>query len=108
MGKCDKDTTFSILDFFSSQGGNFIDTASNYQDEQSERWNGEWMAARKNRDQIVLAPKYTTSWTVHAGTEGKVSANFGGNNKKSLRLSVDASLKKLQTDYIDLLYVHCN
>ncbi len=106
MGKCDKDTTFAILDFFVSQGGNFIDTASNYQDEESEKWIGEWMTSRKNRDQIVLATKFTTSWTVHAGTEGKVSANFGGNNKKSMRLSVEASLKKLQTDYIDLLYVH--
>jgi aryl-alcohol dehydrogenase-like predicted oxidoreductase len=106
MGKCDKDTTFSILDFFFSQGGNFIDTASNYQDEESEKWIGEWMSSRKNRDQIVLATKFTTNWTTHAGLEGKIHANFGGNNKKSLRLSLDASLKKLQTDYIDLLYLH--
>jgi hypothetical protein len=33
--------------------GNFIDTANNYQDEESEKWIGEWMAARKNRDQLV-------------------------------------------------------
>ncbi len=97
MGECNKETTFSVLDFFFSQGGNFIDTASNYQNEESEKWIGEWMAERKNRDQIVLATKFTTNWTVYAGTEGKVSANFGGNNKKSLRLSLEASLKKLQT-----------
>jgi aryl-alcohol dehydrogenase-like predicted oxidoreductase len=106
MGKCDKETTFSILDYFFSQGGNFIDTASNYQDEESEKWIGEWMASRKNRDQIVLATKFTASWTAYAGHDGVINSNMGGNNSKSLRLSVNASLKKLQTDYIDLLYVH--
>jgi aryl-alcohol dehydrogenase-like predicted oxidoreductase len=107
MGKCDKETSFGMLDYFFSQGGNFIDTASNYQNEESEIWIGEWMAARKNRDQMVIATKFTTNWTVYQGHEAKVSANYGGNNKKSLRLSVDASLKKLQTEYIDLLYIHC-
>lgn len=107
MGKCDKETSFGMLDYFFSQGGNFIDTASNYQNEESEIWIGEWMAARKNRDQMVIATKFTTNWTVYQGHEGKISANYGGNNKKSLRLSVDASLKKLQTEYVDLLYIHC-
>jgi aryl-alcohol dehydrogenase-like predicted oxidoreductase len=107
MGKCDKDASFEILDHFYTNGGNFIDTASNYQNEQSETWIGEWMAARGNRDQLVIATKYTTGWTVHKGYDSNIiHANFGGNGAKSLHLSVQASLKKLQTDYIDLLYVH--
>lgn len=41
MGECDKDTTFDILDHFYENGGNFIDTANNYQNEESEKWIGE-------------------------------------------------------------------
>ena len=43
MGACDKKTTFEILDYFFEQGGNFIDTANGYQNEESEKWIGEWM-----------------------------------------------------------------
>lgn len=105
MGECNKETTFKILDYFFESGGNFIDTANNYQSEESEQWIGEWMASRKNRDQIVLATKYTTGYPSGKGGE-KIMSNFQGNHAKSLRLSVEASLKKLQTSYIDLLYVH--
>ncbi|OKL58557.1 Norsolorinic acid reductase B [Talaromyces atroroseus] len=59
MGECTKETAFEILDYFFSQGGNFIDTATGYQAGQSEMWLGEWMATRKNCDQIVLATKYS-------------------------------------------------
>jgi aryl-alcohol dehydrogenase-like predicted oxidoreductase len=86
--------------------GNFIDTANNYQDEQSEKWIGEWMAARKNRDQLVIATKYTTEHRAWELGKGPKTVNYNGNSKKSLRLSVAGSLKKLDTDYIDLLYVH--
>src|ERR1700735_5554347 len=47
MGECNKDTAFEILVYFISQGGNFIDTANPYQNEESETWLGEWMASRK-------------------------------------------------------------
>lgn len=60
MGKCDKKATFEILDYFYEQGGNFIDTANNYQNEESEQWIGDWMKERGIRDQIVLATKFTT------------------------------------------------
>merc|ERR1712000_254289 len=50
MGTCDRAATESILDFFYEQGGNFIDTANNYQFEESEKWIGEWMKQRGNRD----------------------------------------------------------
>jgi aryl-alcohol dehydrogenase-like predicted oxidoreductase len=68
MGKCSKETTCEILDFFYTSGGNFVDTASNYQDEQSERWIGEWMATRKNRDQMVISTKFGTNYKNHYKT----------------------------------------
>ncbi|KAF2010058.1 norsolorinic acid reductase [Aaosphaeria arxii CBS 175.79] len=105
MGKCDKETTFGILDYFVEQGGNFIDTANNYQSEESETWIGEWFASRQNRDQIVLATKYTICYPDPRKPMG-TKINHAGNATKSLNVSVEASLKKLQTDYIDLLYVH--
>lgn len=106
MGECDKKTAFEMLDFFHSQGGNFIDTASNYQNEQSEQWIGEWLQERGVRDEMVIATKFTTSWRSYQGHEKIIQSNFGGNSAKSLHLSVRDSLKKLRTDYIDLLYVH--
>lgn len=104
MGACDQKTTESILDFFYDNGGNFIDTANNYQNEESEKYIGEWMRKRGNRDQMVIATKYTSVF--RAGRTDEIMANYGGNSTKSLHVSVEASLKKLQTDYIDLLYVH--
>jgi len=104
LGECDKNTAFEMLDYFYENGGNFIDTANNYQNEESETWIGEWMAARKNRDEMVIATKYTTFFP---SSEVGIRANYQGQHAKSLRLSLEASLKKLQTTYIDLLYIHC-
>ena len=110
MGAMPKTEVHALLDFFYSQGGNFIDTANNYQNEQSELWIGEWMASKKDvpgfRDQMVIATKFTTGYQSYKGSDKIIQSNYLGNNAKSLRLSVEASLKKLQTDYIDLLYVH--
>ncbi len=104
MGECTKETAFEIMDFFFDNGGNFIDTSNNYQDEESETWIGEWMASRGNRDQMVIATKYTTCYP-SSGKE-KILANYQGQHSKSLHVSIEASLKKLQTSYIDLLYIH--
>ncbi|KAL8982680.1 MAG: hypothetical protein Q9205_002885 [Flavoplaca limonia] len=104
MGECSKETVFSILDYFHSSGGNFVDTSNNYQHEQSETWIGEWMASRKVRDEMVVATKFTTGVGFREGASIKV--NNQGNHSKSLKVSLNASLRKLQTDYIDLLYVH--
>lgn len=52
MGACDQPTVEKILDYFHEQGGNFIDTANNYQFEQSEIWLGEWMKKRNVRDEM--------------------------------------------------------
>ncbi|KAG2413611.1 aryl-alcohol dehydrogenase [Aspergillus terreus] len=105
MGSMNKESSFKLLDAFVEAGGNFIDTANNYQDEQSETWLGEWMTARQNRDQIVLATKFTTYYKAHALGKGK-APNHSGNHRRSLHMSVRDSLKKLQTDYIDILYLH--
>ena len=62
------------------------------------------MEARGVRDQIVLATKYTTGFRSHVPSE--IQANFVGNNAKSMKLSLEASLKKLRTDYVDLVWMH--
>ncbi|ETI28754.1 hypothetical protein G647_01205 [Cladophialophora carrionii CBS 160.54] len=105
MGSMNKEQSFKLLDAFYDAGGNFIDTANNYQNEQSEKWIGEWIKERKNRDLVVIATKFTTGYRSWELGKGK-SVNYSGNHKKSLHLSVRDSLQKLQTDYIDLLYVH--
>ncbi|EON60945.1 hypothetical protein W97_00155 [Coniosporium apollinis CBS 100218] len=105
MGECNKETTFAMLDFFYENGGNFIDTANNYQGEESETWIGDWMKERNNREEMFIATKFTTMYLSGKGGE-KIKSNFQGNHTKSLRVSLEASLKKLQTEYIDLLYLH--
>lgn len=77
------------------------DSANNYQNEESEAWLGEWMEKRGVRDEIVLATKYTSPYMKY--DKSKLQPNYVGNNAKSLRISVEASLKKLRTDYIDLV-----
>lgn len=105
MGACDQPTTEGILDYFYSQGGNFIDTSNNYQNEESEKWIGEWLEKRGIRDQMVIATKFSTNFRAGRGDE-EIMINFTGNGAKSLHTSVNASLRKLRTDYIDLLWVH--
>ncbi|KAF3400187.1 putative aryl-alcohol dehydrogenase AAD14 [Penicillium rolfsii] len=105
MGSMNKEQSFALLDAFVAAGGNFIDTSNNYQNEQSESWIGEWMTARKNRDQIVLATKFTTDYRTWELGKGK-APNAVGNHKRSMFNSVRDSLRKLNTDYIDVLYLH--
>ncbi|KLO18440.1 Aldo/keto reductase [Schizopora paradoxa] len=105
LGAMDKESSFKLLDAFWEAGGNFIDTANNYQDGSSEEFIGEWAEQKGIRDQLVIATKYTT---YYKGPDPSVAvkANFGGNGLKSLHLSVEDSLKKLRTSYIDILYIH--
>ncbi len=87
----------AIFDTFLEAGGNFLDTADVYTEGSSERILGDLIQAE--RDHIVLATKYTLSNTTK-------NPNKSGNHRKNLVQSVEASLKRLQTDYIDLLWVH--
>lgn len=57
MGECSKTTAFEMMDYFYENGGNFIDTANNYQNGESEEWIGEWMAKKGVREEMVIATK---------------------------------------------------
>ncbi|CAI4035801.1 hypothetical protein SMKI_14G0080 [Saccharomyces mikatae IFO 1815] len=105
MGAMNKEQAFELLDAFYEAGGNCVDTANSYQNEQSETWIGEWMKLRKVRDQIVICTKYTGDYKKYEAGDGK-SANYCGNHRRSLHVSVRDSLRKLQTDWIDILYIH--
>ncbi|KAK0439141.1 NADP-dependent oxidoreductase domain-containing protein [Armillaria borealis] len=105
MGSMNKESSFKLLDAYFDMGGNFIDTANGYQDETSEEFIGEWAEKRGIRDQLVIATKYTSNFK--RGNDAIAQkVNYVGNSTKSLHLSVEASLKKLRTSYIDILYVH--
>ncbi|KAF2649162.1 Aldo/keto reductase [Lophiostoma macrostomum CBS 122681] len=101
--ECTKDTAFEILDHYYEMGGNFVDTANAYHGGESEQWLGEWMQKNGNRDEIVLATKYSFGSPVPSA---KHRINYAGNHKKSLVYSLEASLGRLQTSYVDILYVH--
>jgi aryl-alcohol dehydrogenase-like predicted oxidoreductase len=104
MGKADD--PYKILDAFFEKGGNFVDTANVYQSEESEKVIGDWMEKRGNRDQMVIATKYTAGYRNYQREKEPIQTNFTGNSVKSMHVSVRDSLKKLKTDYIDILYVH--
>ncbi|KAK0449017.1 Aldo/keto reductase [Desarmillaria tabescens] len=101
----DKESGFKLLDAYFDMGGNFIDTANAYQKETSEEFLGEWVEKRGIRDQLVIATKYTSNYK-HGNDAIAQKVNYVGNNTKSMHISVEASLKKLRTSYIDILYVH--
>ncbi|KAH9975188.1 Aldo/keto reductase [Russula compacta] len=105
LGSMDKESSFKLLDAYFDLGGNFIDTANNYQEETSEQFIGEWAEKRGIRDQLVIATKYTSNYK-RSQDQITHKVNYSGNHTKSLHLSVEASLKKLRTSYIDILYVH--
>jgi len=92
-----KEESRKIFDAFAQAGGNFIDTANNYTNGTSEKFVGEFTKA--DRDHFVIATKYTL-------TEFATDPNFGGNHRKNMRRSVEGSLKRLDTDHIDLLWLH--
>ncbi|WP_406237186.1 aldo/keto reductase [Nocardia sp. NBC_01009] len=93
----DKDEARKIFDTYVERGGNFIDTASQYTNGTSEQLLGEFTA--DNRESLVLATKYTM-------LRRPSDPNSGGNHRKSMFASVEASLRRLNTDYLDVLYLH--
>jgi aryl-alcohol dehydrogenase-like predicted oxidoreductase len=90
----------AMFDAFVTAGGNFIDTASNYTNGTSEKYVGAFIGA--DRDAFVVATKYTLR---RPGSQFE-DLNAGGNARKNMLRTVEASLKRLNTDYIDLLYLH--
>jgi aryl-alcohol dehydrogenase-like predicted oxidoreductase len=93
----ERDEARQIFDAYLDRGGNFIDTANQYTNGTSERLVGEF--ANGLRDGLVIATKYSLS--TRPG-----DPNSGGNHRKNMVQSVEASLRRLNTDYIDLLYLH--
>ncbi|MGW8328599.1 aldo/keto reductase [Streptomyces sp. NPDC055897] len=93
----ERDEARKLFDLYVERGGNFIDTAVTYTDGSSERLLGEF--TRDNRESLVLATKYTT-------LRRPGDPNSGGSHRKNLFASVETSLRQLNTDYIDLLYLH--
>lgn len=94
---CDYSASKEIFDLYREKGGNFIDTANRYTEGTSEKYCGEFI--KGERDFFVLATKYTLY-------EEYGNPNGAGNGKKNMVQSVEKSLKRLGTDYIDLLWVH--
>ena len=95
-----KEESAKIFDAFAGAGGNFIDTAGNYTNGTSEKFIGEFVEGE--RDRFVLATKYT----LRVGRGSVSDPNWGGNSRKSMVRAVEDSLKRLNTDYLDLLYLH--
>lgn len=86
-----------IFEAFAHAGGNFLDTANAYTNGTSEKMLGEFVASQRRR--FVLATKYTANLDAN-------DPNAGGNHRKNMVQSIEASLKRLGTDYIDLYWVH--
>ncbi|HWB94470.1 MAG TPA: aldo/keto reductase [Puia sp.] len=94
----DKLTSFAIMEAFANAGGNFLDTANIYKLGASEKFIGEFIS-RRDRDYFVIATKYSLR-------DNTTNPNASGNNRKNMMRSVEASLKRLATDFIDVLYLH--
>jgi len=94
----DAETSHQILSTFADAGGTFIDTANKYHGGETEEIVGDWLQTQ-NRDRFVVATKYTLNMDPD-------DPNAGGNQRKNLVRAVEKSLERLQTDYIDLLWVH--
>ena len=95
----DKQTVRAMFNAYVDAGGNFFDTADMYTGGTAETWLGELIAERGLRDKAVIATKFS-----HSAEPG--NPNAGGNGRKAMLRAVEASLKRLGTDYIDLYMLH--
>ncbi len=93
-----KEESRKQFDLFAEAGGNFIDTSINYTNGTAESYVGDFI--HSERERFVVATKYTLT------RPDSADPNSGGNSRKNMRQSVERSLKHLQTDYIDLYYLH--
>src|SRR3954452_6748333 len=97
----DEAQSFAVLDAYTAAGGNFVDTADSYSawvdgnsGGESETVIGKWLAARGNRDDVVIATKVSQH------------PDFPGLTATNIKAAADASLQRLGTDHIDLYYTH--
>jgi aryl-alcohol dehydrogenase-like predicted oxidoreductase len=95
----DEPTAHALADRFVEAGGNFFDTSNIYNEGQSETMLGTWLKSRGNRSQLVIASK--VYFPVGDGP------NDTGLTRKHILEQIDASLQRLQTEYIDLYQTHC-
>jgi aryl-alcohol dehydrogenase-like predicted oxidoreductase len=93
------DTARAVFDSYISAGGNFIDTADGYTEGHSEELVGKFISESGLRDRVVLATKFTFN-------RQPGNPNAGGNGRKNIYRALEASLRRLQTDYIDLYWMH--
>ena len=98
----------AIFDAYRAEGGNFIDTADIYSGGASEEMVGRFIEATGSRDEIVLATKFGFNGSASplAATQGLGNPNAGGAGAKNIHRALDASLRRLGTDYIDLYWMH--
>lgn len=94
----DRAESRAMFDAFVTAGGNFIDTADIYTQGESEKLVGEFVAG--DRERFVIATKYSNAFP------GAGDANAAGNQRKNLVQSLDASLKRMNLDYIDVYWMH--
>ncbi len=92
----DRETAHELLDRFATAGGNFIDTANTYGSGESEVWIGEWLADRDREDYVIASKVY---WS-------QVSRFSGNLSRKNIRAEIEGSLERLDTDYLDVYYIH--
>lgn len=95
----DREAAEQLLSLYLDRGGNLVDTADLYTGGTSEQWLGEMIRERGIRDRVVLATKF--SYNAEPG-----NPNAGGNGRKNMLRAVEGSLRRLQTDYIDLYLLH--
>ena len=95
----DEDAARTIFSRYLDRGGNFVDTADGYTNGQSEELVGKFIKDAKVRDQVVLATKFT--FNAQPG-----NPNAGGNGRKNIYRAIEGSLRRLQTDFIDLYWLH--
>ncbi len=95
----EEQTARAVFDRYIDAGGNFIDTADGYTEGHSEELLGKFIGERGLRDRVVLATKFTFS--AEPG-----NPNAGGNGRKNIYRALENSLRRLQTDYVDLYWLH--
>ncbi len=105
----DEATSRAIFETYRAAGGNFVDTADIYSGGESETLVGKFIADSGARDDIVLATKFAFNGSASplAATQaGGGNPNAGGAGAKNIHRALDASLKRLRTDYVDLYWMH--